>query len=103
MREVVEVCRRHDVLVHVDACMTAGHVEADLDELGADLVSVSAHKMGGPPGTGALVVRRGLRVEPWLVGGEQERARRGGLENIPGIVGFGAAAEALAGPGRIDA
>jgi cysteine desulfurase len=101
VREVVEVCQRHDAFVHVDACMTAGHIEMDLDELGADLVSVSAHKLGGPPGTGALVVRRGLRVEPWLVGGEQERARRGGLENIPGIIGFGAAAEALTEPGRL--
>jgi len=99
--EVVEVCRRHDVSVHVDACTGAGHIDMDLGQLDADLVSVSAHKLGGPPGTGALVVRRGLRVEPWLVGGEQERARRGGLENIPGIVGFGAAAEALAQPGRL--
>jgi cysteine desulfurase len=101
VREVIEVCRRHDAFVHVDACMTAGHIESDLDELGADLVSVSAHKLGGPPGIGALVVRRGLRFEPWLVGGEQERARRGGFENVPGIVGFGAAAEALAEPGRL--
>ncbi len=101
VREVIEVSRRHGAFVHVDACMIAGHAEMDLDELGADFVSVSAHKLGGPPGTGALVIRRGLRVEPWLVGGEQERARRGGLENIPGIIGFGAAAEVLAGPGRL--
>ncbi len=99
VRDVVEVCRRHGAFVHVDACMAVGHMETDLDELGADLVSVSAHKLGGPQGTGALVVRRGLRVDPWLVGGEQERARRGGLENLSGIVGFGAAAEALTAPG----
>ena len=98
--EVVEVCRRHDVVVHVDACAAAGHVPLALDDLGADLVSVSAHKLGGPPGIGALVVRRGTRVDPLLVGGEQERARRGGLENVPGILGFGAAAEVLADPGR---
>ncbi len=102
VREVVDVCRRHDTLVHVDACTSAGHVETDFDELGADLVSVSAHKLGGPPGTGALVVRRGLRVPPLIVGGEQERARRGGFENVAGIVGFGAAAEALSGPGRVE-
>jgi cysteine desulfurase len=102
VHEVIEVCRRHDALVHVDACMTAGHIAVDVDELGADLVSVSAHKMGGPPGIGALVVRRGLRVEPFVVGGDQERARRGGIENVPGIVGFGAAAEILTEPGRID-
>jgi cysteine desulfurase len=99
--EVVAVCHAHDTLVHVDACTAAGHVELDLDDLGADLVSVSAHKLGGPPGIGALVVRRGLRVEPLLVGGEQERARRGGLENVMGIIGFGAAAEVLAHPGRL--
>ncbi len=101
VRDVVEMCRRHDAFVHVDACMAVGHMETALDEIGADLVSVSAHKLGGPQGTGALVVRRGLRVEPWLVGGEQERARRGGLENLVGIVGFGAAAEALTEPGRL--
>jgi cysteine desulfurase len=98
---VIELCRHHDALVHVDACMTAGHIALDVDELGADLVSVSAHKMGGPPGIGALVVRRGLRVEPLVVGGDQERARRGGIENVPGIVGFGAAAKVLAEPGRL--
>jgi len=101
VRDVVEVCRRHDAWVHVDACMAVGHLGTDLDELGADLVSVSAHKLGGPPGMGALVLRRGLRVDALIVGGDQERARRGGLENVPGIVGFGAAAEALIEPGRL--
>ena len=75
--QVVAVCRRHDVLVHVDAAAAAGHVDLDLDELGADLVSVSAHKLGGPPGIGALVVRRGLRFSPLLVGGDQERGTAG--------------------------
>jgi cysteine desulfurase len=95
---VVEVCHRHDALVHVDACAAAGHMALALDELGADLVSVSAHKFGGPPGAGALVVRRGLRFDPFVLGGEQERARRGGLENAPAILGFGAAAAVLAEP-----
>jgi cysteine desulfurase len=81
--------------VHVDAAAAAGHVDLDLGELGADLVSVSAHKLGGPPGVGALVVGRRTRVEPFVVGGAQERARRAGMENVPGIVGFGAAAGAL--------
>jgi len=64
---------------------------------------VSSHKLGGPAGVGALIVRRGLRIEPLLVGGEQERGRRAGLEDVAGAIGFGAAAAALAEPGRIDA
>lgn len=93
--EVAAACRERRVLLHVDACAAAGHLPMSVDELQADLVSVSAHKLGGPPGIGALVVRRGLRVEPLLVGGEQERARRAGLENLPAAIGFGAAAAAL--------
>jgi len=93
--EIVELCRSVGVLVHVDAAQAVGHVAVDLDALGADLVSVSAHKFGGPPGAGALVVRRGLRVDPFIVGGEQERARRGGMENVAAIAGFGVAAAAV--------
>jgi len=101
--EVVARCRSAGVPVHVDAAAAAGHVPMALDALGADFVSVSAHKLGGPPGIGALVVRRGLRLEPFVIGGAQERARRGGLENVLGIVGFGAAAAALNEPGRLEA
>jgi cysteine desulfurase len=64
----------------------------DFGALGADLMSVSAHKLGGPQGVGALLIRRSLRLRPLLVGGEQERSRRAGLENVAGIVGFGVAA-----------
>jgi cysteine desulfurase len=101
--EVVALGRHRGVLVHVDAVAAAGHLPCDLAMLEADLVSVSAHKLGGPAGIGALIVRRGLRIEPFVVGGEQERARRGGLENVTGAVGFGAAAAALAAPGALDA
>ncbi len=97
--EVVELCRHRGVPVHVDAVAAAGHVGCDLGALGADLVSVTAHKLGGPAGIGALIVRRGLRIEPFLVGGEQERARRAGLENVSGAIGFGAVASLLARPG----
>ncbi len=93
--EVVQACRERGVLVHVDAAAAAGHVVLAFDDLGADLLSISAHKLGGPGGVGALLVRRGLRVPPLLLGGTQERARRAGLENVAAAVGFGAAAAEL--------
>lgn len=101
--EIVAGCRERGVLVHVDAAQAAGRVSIDFEALGADLMSVSGHKLGGPAGTGALLVRRGLRLPPLLLGGDQERARRAGLEPVPALVGFGAACAALADevePGR---
>src|SRR5438132_3999239 len=95
VEQVVAACRERGVLVHVDAAQAAGRVPVDFGSLGADLMSVSAHKLGGPQGAGALLVRRGLRLRPLLLGGEPERARRGGLENVAAIAGFGAAAEAV--------
>jgi cysteine desulfurase len=96
---VVNACRERGVLVHVDAAAAAGHLPIAFDQLGADLLSLSAHKFGGPKGAGALLIRRGLRLPAFLVGGEQERARRSGLEDVPAWVGFGAAAEELGGGG----
>jgi cysteine desulfurase len=93
--EAAEAAKEVGALLHVDAAAGFGHLDTPLSELGADLVSVSGHKLGGPVGIGALIIRRGLRVEPLLVGGSQERARRAGLENVAAAAGFGAAAEAL--------
>jgi len=92
--ETVRAVRaRSDAIVFVDACAGFGYVNVDFAMLGADLLAVSAHKIGGPQGVGALLVRRGLRLDPFIVGGSQERARRAGLEPVAALVGFGAAAE----------
>ena len=98
---VTDRCHARGVPVHVDASTVAGHLPFDVDGSGADLVSVSAHKFGGPAGVGALILRRGLRIDPFLVGGDQERGRRAGLENVAGAIGFGAAAASLA-DGRLE-
>jgi cysteine desulfurase len=99
---IVEMCRAAGVAVHVDACAAIGQLPIDLGALGADLVSFSAHKFGGPAGVGALVIAPGRRFDPLLLGGQQERARRAGFENALAIVGLGAVADALGQPGRLD-
>jgi cysteine desulfurase len=83
-------------VMHTDAVQTAGRIVTDFRELGCDFMSLSAHKIGGPKGAGALIVRDGLSLRPLISGGGQERRRRGGTENVAGIAGFGAAAR-LAG------
>ncbi len=80
-------------LLHTDAVQAAGRIALDIEALGADLLSLSAHKIGGPKGVGALVLARGASAEPLIKGGSQERRRRAGTENVPAIVGFGVAAE----------
>jgi cysteine desulfurase len=94
--EVVVAAReRGDAVVHVDACAAAGHLEIDFPALGADLCSITGHTFGGPKGAAALLVRRGLRFPPFVVGGAQERARRAGIENVAAVVGFAAACAAV--------
>lgn len=80
-------------LLHSDAVQAAAYLAIDLRQLGVDALSLSAHKLYGPKGVGALVVRRGVRLDPLIVGGSQERGRRAGTENVPAVVGFGKAAE----------
>jgi cysteine desulfurase len=79
--------------MHSDAVQAAGRVPVDIGTLGADMLSLSAHKIGGPKGVGALVLAEGVSVEPLIKGGGQERRKRAGTENVAGIVGFGVAAE----------
>jgi cysteine desulfurase len=87
------LCRQAGVPLHVDGVQAVGKLAMQLRDLPVDLVSVSAHKFHGPKGIGALYVRRGVRWMPWVRGGPQERDRRGGTENVAGIVGMGVAAE----------
>lgn len=94
--EIAAIAHAGGALYHCDAVQVAGKIPFDMASLGADLVTVSAHKLGGPPGIGALVVAGDLDLSPMLRGGGQERGRRAGTENLPGIAGFAAAAEAAA-------
>ncbi|MER3472639.1 MAG: cysteine desulfurase NifS [Armatimonadota bacterium] len=91
--EIGAIAQEHGIPFHTDAVQTVGKIPVDMQALGVDMLSISAHKLYGPKGVGALVVRRGTPLRPLLDGGGQERGRRGGTYNVPGIVGFGAAAE----------
>jgi cysteine desulfurase len=94
--ELAEVCREHGVLLHSDAVQAAGKLTLDFAASGLQLMSLSAHKLYGPKGVGALIIDKAVSLEPLLDGGGQERGRRGGTENVAAIAGFGRAAE-LAG------
>ena len=103
IQPLAEVARRahaHGALVHCDAIQAAGKVPVSMAALGTDLLTLSAHKIGGPQGAGALVVAAPADLAPRLRGGGQERRRRAGTENVPGIAGFGAAAEAARADSR---
>jgi len=91
--EIGRVARKAEIYFHTDAVQTVGHILVNVNELGVDLLSMSAHKLYGPKGVGALYVRKGSRLTPFMHGGEQERRQRASTENVPGIVGFGKAVE----------
>jgi cysteine desulfurase len=88
-----KIAREADIYFHTDAVQAAGKVPIDVNTIGCDLLSISGHKMHAPQGTGALYVRKGTLLEPMLYGGNHERQRRAGTENLPGIVGLGTAAD----------
>lgn len=93
LEEISAICRSKGVTFHTDAVQTPGKLAIDVNALGVDMLSISAHKLHAPKGIGALYVRRGTKFQPYIMGGGQERGQRAGTENVPYMVGFGRAAE----------
>ena len=91
--EIGKVAKEAGIYFHTDAAQTVGHIPVDVNELGVDLLSISAHKLYGPKGIGALYIKKGTKLIPFMHGGGQERRRRASTENVPGIAGLGTAAE----------
>ncbi len=91
--EIGRIAKEAGIYFHSDAVQTVGHIPVAVNELGVDLLTMSAHKLYGPKGVGALYIRKGTKLIPFMHGGEQERRRRASTENVPGIVGFGKAIE----------
>ena len=105
LEDIARIVKARGILLHVDGTQALGKVPVDLARIPADLFNFSGHKFHGPKGAGGLFLRRGLRLRPFMIGGGQERGRRGGTENVPGLVGLGVAADLarthLAGDSRV--
>ncbi len=93
IKEAAAIAKRHKVLFHTDAVQGLGNVPIDVKDMGVDMMSLSSHKIYGPKGVGALYIRKGVSIANYMYGGAQENRKRAGTENLPGIVGFGKAAE----------
>ena len=91
--EIGKIAREHGIVFHTDAVQAFGHIPLDVEEMNIDMLSLSGHKINGPKGVGAMYIRKGIRINSFLHGGAQERKRRAGTHNVPGIVGLGKAAE----------
>jgi cysteine desulfurase len=93
IEEIAAICRSKGVLFHTDAVQTPGKIKLDVKNIGCDFLSLSAHKLHAPKGIGCLYVKRRTKFQPYVIGGHQERGKRGGTENVPHIIAFGCAAE----------
>ena len=93
IKEIGRIAKEHGILFHTDAVQAFGQIPIQVDELGIDMLSSSGHKLNGPKGIGFLYIRKGVKIRSFIHGGAQERKRRAGTENVPGIVGYGAAVE----------
>ncbi|WP_304941857.1 cysteine desulfurase NifS [Vallitalea guaymasensis] len=93
IKEIGEVARENKIIFHTDAVQAIGQVPVDVEDMNIDMLSLTGHKLNGPKGTGALYVKKGIKLKAFIHGGAQERRRRGGTENVPGIVGLGKASE----------
>ncbi len=93
IEEIGQIAKNHGVLFHTDAVQAFGHIEIDVDKMNIDMLSASGHKLNGPKGIGLMYIRKGVKIRSFIHGGAQERSRRAGTHNVPGIVGFAKAAE----------
>ena len=93
IKEIGKIAHDHGVLFHTDAVQAFGHIPIDVEEMNIDMLSASGHKINGPKGIGVMYIRKGVKIRAFIHGGAQERKRRAGTENVPGIVGYGKAVE----------